>query len=373
MMSWNAHHSESELLAAQAEVASRSGDLADARRLYALAAAAEQRAVQDLDPTKVRTFGVSAVSAVALFVKAGDLKSAEMAAGQWLGSTSLPAFARQQLRELLQDVWNEEAREAAGVRFASGQVTVSIGGGKVVRGGAPLDLIVEKVQTVQAMFYRTAELLQGLPHRRHGLPPAEVRAICQPWLFQAIPGSYQFAVAIQDPMQGDMFASERASPSQIASRFLDVLRASSDSPDRALSEVVPDQDYRSTFLKLTRNLSPTGKTFSAVEIKAPTLGSPVSLSPSTRTAINAALRQRKHSLAEAVRAPEEMTLVGTLRALHLDKDWIEVLVDGEPVKVWGVGEAVDDVIGPMVNRPVTVRALQVRPGHFAFQDIEPTD
>jgi hypothetical protein len=372
-MSWIAHHSESEQFAAQAEAASRLGHLAEARRLYALAAEAEQRAIQDLDSAKVRTFGISAVSAVALLLEASDLRSAENAAGQWLSSPGLPAFARQQLRELLQDVWNEEAREAAGVRFTPGQVTVSIAGGKVVRGGAPLDLIIEKIQTVQAIFYRTAELLHHLPYRTQGPPPAEIRASCQPWLFQAIPGSYQFAVAIQEPPQGDMFVSERPSPVRIASRFLEVLRASSDSPEEALPQIVSDESYRHTFLKLTRNLSPTGKSFSAVEIKAPTLGDPVSLSPHTRIAINAALNKRALPFGGLASGPDEVVLTGLLRALHLDKDWIEVLVDGELVSIHRVGEAVDDVIGPMVNRPVSVRAVQTRPNHFIFRDIEPTD
>jgi hypothetical protein len=39
-----------------------------------------------------------------------------------------------------------------------GQVFFSVKGGDVVTGGAPLDLIVEKVQTIQPIFYRTIEV-----------------------------------------------------------------------------------------------------------------------------------------------------------------------------------------------------------------------
>lgn len=39
----------------------------------------------------------------------------------------------------------------------------SVKGGEVITGGAPLDLIVEKVQTIQSMFYRTVECIKDLP------------------------------------------------------------------------------------------------------------------------------------------------------------------------------------------------------------------
>src|SRR5262249_4033980 len=48
-------------------------------------------------------------------------------------------------------------------------------------------------------------------------------------------------------------------------------------------------------------------------------------------------------------------LNGVLRALHLERDWLEVLVDGHAIHIDGLNETVDDVIGPMVNRPVIVQ------------------
>jgi hypothetical protein len=75
------------------------------------------------------------------------------------------------------------------------------------------------------------------------------------------------------------------------------------------------------------------------------------------------------------RFQEETTveLRGVLRALNLEKDWLEVLMDGQIVHVDGLNEAVDDVIGPMVNRPVIVQAKRKTKGGWQFQDIEPED
>ncbi len=66
----------------------------------------------------------------------------------------------------------------------------------------------------------------------------------------------------------------------------------------------------------------------------------------------------------------EGTLNGTLRAAHLDEDWLEITVDGDHKRIHGVGEAVDDEIGPLMNRPVTVKIVTQAGGKIMFVDIE---
>jgi hypothetical protein len=67
---------------------------------------------------------------------------------------------------------------------------------------------------------------------------------------------------------------------------------------------------------------------------------------------------------------EEIVLTGTLRGLHLDDDWIDVIVAGAHQRVNGVGDVVDDLIGPMVNREVRVRVRRNTRGAPTFIDIE---
>lgn len=370
-MSWLENHRTSERLASEAEVAARRGDLTRARELYARAANAEHQAAEDLDPSKARTLGASAVSAVSLFFKAARLLEGEARAYHWLGSGHLPDFAKEQLRSLLQSIWSEQVRERAGVGFAPGQVVVSVSGGEVVEGGAPLDLIVEKVQTVQSLFYRTAEFLRGLPHRRRGGPIKEIQESCRPWLFQAAPGSYQFAVAVQEPRQMDFLKAGEPTAKQVADHFLLILRASAEAPEEDLPALVPDTDYRSTFLKLTRNLAPTGKRFGKLDVRSADETQTVSLLPSTRIAVGQAIRAGRPAAVEDRDEPQ--TLRGILRALHLDEDWLEVTVGDDHKRVDGVGEAVDDVIGPMVNHPVVVQVTRDARGKLRFRDLEPDE
>src|SRR6185437_14210750 len=96
----------------------------------------------------------------------------------------------------------------------------------------------------------------------------------------------------------------------------------------------------------------------------------VALGTDTRTGLNGAIRK----LRPPVPAPgvQEMTVAGTLRAVHLDQDWLEITSADDPAKLLRIedaGEVLDDVIGPMVNRRVVVSVLQ-RGAKLLYRDIE---
>lgn len=366
-MSWSISHRNSEACAAEAHAAVQRGDMNKAKELFTSAARFESDALENLATDKPRTLGITAVSAASLWYKGGELPTAERVAYRALAMDGIPQFAVQDLRELLQAIWNEQAQLAAGIKFIPGQVIVSVKGGEVVTGGAPLDLILSKVQTVQSLFFRTAEFLKSVPLRKKGPPSRELQEQCRPWLFQSVPGSYQFAVAIQKPAQAELFPKDGPEPAVLTETFLAILRAAGDDPSETLKEVVPDEEYRATFLKMTRNLAPTGKSFAQMEIRGPGDRKPVVLSSENRKTISETLRLPK-SAADGG-ADDEAVLRGTLRALDLDKDWLEVSTNGHHQRVSGVGETIDDLIGPMVNHEVTVR-VRKKGRSWQFIDIE---
>ena len=372
-MSWIDHHKASEAAAAAAHDARREGQEHQATLLFATAATEEIAALGHLNvEEKPRTFGITAVSAVALSYKAGELLQAEHLAHSILADRALVPFAVDQLRELLQTIWNEQAQALAGVKFVPGQITVSVDGGEVVRGGAPLDLVVERVQTIQSLYYRTAEFLKKLPLRRHGPATKPIQDLCRPWLFQSVPGSYQFTVAIQGPPQTDLFNDRTLQPALVASTFMAILESAAADPGQALAKVVPDSEYRKTFLKLARNLAPTGRSFTQMEIRSSQLRSPVLLTQDSRKAMTRTIRSEASGAPLAI-GPNQVALKGVLRAVHLERDWLELYVDDKPVRIIGVGETVDDVIGPMVNHAVVVQATKDANGAYRFHDIEPDD
>jgi len=368
-MSWLTSHTESERFASDAHDAIRRGDMSSATSLFEQAAVAEYAAFQALGSDKPRTLGITAVSAVALWYKAGNLAEAEALAYRAAATKGMPAFALDELRTLLQAIWNQQAQLAAGVSFVPGQVVVSVKGGEVVSGGAPLDAIIDKVQIIQSLFFRTAEFVKNMPLRKKGPPSRELQQQYRPWLFQSVPGSYQFIVAVQRPTQEELFPTDEPEPEVLTGTFLSILRSVSEDPGESLNAIVPNREYREAFLKMTRNLAPTGKVVGQVEIRGAGDREVVVLSPGSRKIITDTLRSATPTASAGTESQEESILRGTLRALNLDQDWLEITIDGTPRRVAGVGETIDDLIGPMVNREVAVR-VRTRRGGFDFVDIE---
>jgi len=371
-VSWGEYHSKSERLAAEAEIAFQAGDGRRAEELYRKAATDEAAALSAVGPDKPRTLGITAVSAVALWYKGRDFSAAERLAHELLAQGGLPPSAREELRELLYMLWTASAAERAGIRFMRGDVLVSVKGGDVIHGGAPLDLIMGKVETIQSVLFRTVEMLLGRPLRRRGGPPNDIQLMFRPWLFQAPAGSYQFAVRMREPEQMELYRTDRPKVEGVTATFFDVLRAAASGREGELSRVVPDREYRGAFLSLSRGLAPTGKTFSRLEVRdasRPT-GPQVAFATETRQELNRALRMLRPPDVLAISDKEE-EIRGVLRGLQLDKDWLEVRVDAEPgtIHVGGVGEVLDDVVGAMVNHRVVVNVLR-RANSYLLRDIQ---
>jgi len=137
-MTWLTYHRQSETLAQQAHESLRAGDKDGANQLFTQAAELERQALDSLDRSKTQTRGITAVSAAALWYKAGEFDRACQLAYSQLSDGALAEFARFQLEELVQTVYNEREKEKYDVSFLPGMVSVSVKGGEVLRGAAPL-------------------------------------------------------------------------------------------------------------------------------------------------------------------------------------------------------------------------------------------
>lgn len=377
-MSWAEFHSASESIAARAEMAARSGDLEKAAELYRQAAEQEERALDALPVEKTRTVGITVVSAASLWLMARDLKKSEAVAYRWLQKSGLPQFAVTQLRDLLQTVWGEEMRANSPIKFLPGDVLVSVSGGDVLYGGAPMDLILQKVEEVKAVVIRTIEMKLQQPLRTARAASELIREHFQPWLIQQPAGSYQFAVRVRSPDQIEAFPGQMPAVETVTSTSLDILRAAVEDPEDELVRIVPDAGYRSTFLKLSRNLAPTGKSFGQLSLgSASGSAAPVVMLPTARTALNELLRRQAPKPSHED-LPGDVRVRGILRGLSLDRDWLEVLVtesgESKIEKIYDAGDTVDDVIGPMVNRPVIVDAYRKKgQERLHLRDIQPEE
>jgi hypothetical protein len=375
-MTWREYHAKSQQLAADAELAARSGYAAQVIALYTQAAETETHAISQLDITKKRTLSITVVSAVALWYKARNEGVAESLAYEWHAKGVLEPFAIHQLQELLRRIWDERAQELAGVKFTRGDVFVSVRGGEVLTGAAPMDLVLRLATEISAILYRTAELLIREPHRRRGVASPFIQEACRPWFLQAVPTSYHFAVHVQQPQeQLDLFPESRLKIEKVLPTFLRIVTATTENPEQGLNDIVPDEEYRLTFLKLLRNLAPTGKTFHELDFQYESSGAEhhIILEPGTRVAINRVLRTYRPRSQDGMQQVE-VQLTGILRGLHLDEDWVEIAVknaeEQRTIRVYDARETLDDVVGPLVNREVVVDALLQPNGRHLLRDIQ---
>lgn len=188
----------------------------------------------------------------------------------------------------------------------------------------------------------------------------------------------QFAVRLESPSQLELGLGTRYVPAvdEVTRKFIEIVSSAASDPEQALVAAVPDEGYRKTFLKLARNLAPTGRTFSELEIKSairPQLDG-IIFAPSARKAIGETIK--KSAPPAAADSGKRIIFNGVLRAVHLDQDWLEVTVsdpEEKHIRIDNAGEAIDDVVGPMVNREVKVSARELPTGKFGFEDIEPID
>lgn len=362
-MSWLEFHRESEHLAYEAEIAAHRGNIAQAREIYLKAAQSEEKALAELESDKPRTYGITAVSAASLYFKAAEWQTARNLAHLYLGSGRLPKFAYFQLEELLDTIKTQRI----GVDLDAAHILISITGGEMAAGGGPLDLIVAKAQSIKSLVFRTTEHLLDLPHRKRGEPSREIQQSYNPWIFQAIPGSYRFAVSLQVTRQLNMFQINDLPAKQIIDASFGILQACAEPSPKGLLEAVPDENYRITFLKIARDLAPAAneKRFKKIDLMSRDVDNPVVLIHETREAINKVIKENNRPIPEG----KEREIRGILRALHLDHDWIEVVSESGNWRITDVKEEVDDRIVPMVNQPVTVQAMQVGDA-TRFIDIE---
>lgn len=108
----NKNHRESEILSYEANKLMLEGNIEKARHLYAKAAELEKIALKSISPQKTRTFGILAVSAVALYYKSRDFNSTLEIAKELMEQQQLPDFARLQIQEILDEIQvNEIQRE----------------------------------------------------------------------------------------------------------------------------------------------------------------------------------------------------------------------------------------------------------------------
>lgn len=371
-MSWREHHRRSEEIASEADIAMRSGNVRRAQELYQHAAAEERLAITALAPSKKRTFSISAVAITSLYFQGQLLDEAERAACEFFASDRISAWGQQELRTLLVSIHALKETDPIYAEEHPGMLSVSLRGGHIERGGAPASLISGIMKTLIDMLYRTVEHLDRRPYRRKSNVPADLRRRYQPWLTQLAPGSFRFGVGLHSPIQTSFLADDTRPAQQVSEELLNIVHGAANSSVQPINELIPAPDYRLKFLRLSRDLAPTERAqFERLALRDSAGYRPATLSRKSRKEINRVIRMNIEEAADD--GSEADFITGTLRGLDLERDWIKVVHQGELITIKQAGEAIDDIIGSMVNNEVRVQVVKKQSGIYHFRDIELID
>lgn len=349
----NDQHTTAQELSSRAAHILAEGRPQEAQRLFAEAARHEAAALASVPSDRARTRSVLSVSVASLLYKGALLDEAERTIFQYLAIGDLNSWADTQLRELLQVVSDERLLMTTLARRYSGEsITVALRGGEIGAGTGPLDLILDKAGGFRSLLYRIAEWVGQFPLRRHGPPPKELQDLIYARATEPAAGSYKLEVRLTELIQPDLYLPARVPPAELSDRLFDFLERLTTGTPEDLEKLVPQQDYRRALLQLTRNIVPGGRRIREVGIyrqKGDALQS-VYLTDALPPRIREAIPKQPKSPLE-----EHMTFRGVLRALNLDRNWLELTSeDGTRIMCDTVPEMLDDVVGPMVNRRVLV-------------------
>ena len=177
---------------------------------------------RDVAPADDRVRGVLAVSAVALWYKAGRYDDAQQVACEFLAAPqAIDAPSRVELQELLERCWRDrEARHLIGADTAFEPVEIKLAGGEIRTGVAPAGAVRERQALAQTLLMRTAELLAKKPFRVRGEASRDISRSVRIFEAPARAASYGVRLFVASGQQQPLPHILAPTPRQIVDTFL---------------------------------------------------------------------------------------------------------------------------------------------------------
>ena len=358
-------HDTAQKVALRAEQLDSAGQVAEAKLLYRDAAQLELEALQNTPSDKRKTFSIIGLSCLSLFYKADEPEAALQVSRLLLSERhKLLPYYLARIEEAFDIFYSERYLSKSEHRFANRGMEIRLLGGEIGVGIAPADLFSEIVDAWQTIAVRVTEYLGNYKYRTRGFPSPELRRLLNPQIATLSPASLRFALVLgQD--QSELFSNVELGhriprPEEVIERTVAVVSTLSAGDLKGLKELVTSPDYRRIIAQLLRKAMPSNRFaesyVSAIGPRAKEES--VRLTPVKAKIFENALRQE----IEGPQASQLLKMRGRLRGLELNQEWIHVVDKNEVDHYFSSrGIAIDDVIGPLVNREVIVTARAPKP------------
>ena len=350
----------------------RSGDVDQAHRMLAEAAKLEERAFEAIPAGRQRTRGIVAVSAVSIRAAVGDSAGVVALAARYLHQGDLLDEHQTQLVELIVEAERRtQSMERGGVGLSQ-MFDVALRGADVGVGGLiPLETVVLKLQQFRNYFVRVGEYASKTPFRTRGTE-SDLTSFT-PMIAPARAGSYRFQIGLDAPAQQLLISGgPYADPQRVADEAFRILEVASEHPE-SITDRVHDAAYADWFTKAVRNIAPSGKGLTEVQVSRSDTHASATLGHDSRVRLDRHIRNARRTGRTTPVASEEVESQGTLRALHLNEGWLLIVDQEGQQKRFEIGQAIwDDVVGPLVNHRVRVIARK-KGSHTEAVDIVEAD
>ena len=316
---------QSEELALRAEQTWAAGQRVEACKLFAEAAALEQEVALAVSGGSIRIRGVLAISAVALWYKAGEFARAKHLAYVFLADGE---HLSEQGKKDLEELVDRCSREGETARLVNDlgmiPVDVKLNGGRVGVGVAPAAATQKRRQAVNALLMRSADLEAGNAYRDRGeseLSGDEIEVFEVPALAASYGMRFYVATGIQQK------TAPTVTPEKVVGRFLSLALAAENGP-QAVRDAIADPQYAKAFIDGFGEIAPDGDDIGTVSCSAPSWKMPRSPPLVFEKKHRDALRSASAPLAARELKRGEKVIEGRLAAVHLTSEdgWIEVRV-----------------------------------------------
>ncbi len=146
------------------------------------------------------------------------------------------------------------------------------------------------------------------------------------------------------------------SPDEVVGSFVEVAALALRGDYEGLCSLVEQEDYRRAFVRLMRNVVPDGTQVGEVEFRRtddPKEKAVVFL-PAHRESLRHMQKRCAPPTAQDEPSDQVTQLVGILRAVDLDRNRLRVDAQGSRVEFSKADDILDDAVGPLLNKCVTV-------------------
>jgi len=257
-------HNKSMDCAELAVLARLRHDHAEAARLFKKSLELELEAIREMGPNPVEpTFSVLHRSAATLAMDCNNAELAERLIAAALSRETAPSDIREELRDLLEQVYFRRHLQLRGIDLAEDEVQMSLAGQGVGFGVVHSSEFLERVGLASKLIYRIVDRRRGRKFRTAGRIKKVMKEDYE--VFLSVPRAASFAVTLKlGRPSADPKLPGISDTAEVVDEFMNLMDLLSAGDYSTIETVIPDEPYRTNFLQLGRRLAPDGEDITVV-------------------------------------------------------------------------------------------------------------